>query len=133
MRLQNKIVRIINDVPIQGHDITPHCINLRLLKFLDIVKLHTCLFLYDHIQDNKSSTFSLPFISEQHNYATRNASTELLQIPPFRINIRTFCPSIIGQYFWNDVPLNIRTIPHKKLFKKALEIIHVLLSILRST
>ena len=70
-------MRIINDVPIQDY-ITPHYINLHLLKFPDIVKLHTCLFLYDHIHDKKSSKFSFSFISEQHNYATRSASTELL-------------------------------------------------------
>ena len=90
------------------------------LNELSIVKLHTCLFLYDHIHDKKSSKFSFSFISEQHNYATRSASTELLQIPSFRINIRKFCPSIIGRYFWNNIPPNIRTKPYKKLFKKAL-------------
>ena len=108
-----------DNVPIHDH-ITPHYINLHLLKFPDIVKLHTFLFLYDHIHDKKSSKFSFSFISEQHNYATHSASTELLQIPSFRINIRKFCPSIIGRYFWNDIPPNIRTKPYNKLFKKAL-------------
>ena len=61
------------------------------------------------------------FVQRRHNYATRCASTELfLQIPSFRINVRKFCPSIIGRYFWNDIPPNIRTKPYKKLFKKAL-------------
>ena len=77
VRLQNKVVRIINDVPIQDH-ITPYYIDLHLLKFPDIVQLHTCLFLYDHIHDKKSSKFLFSFISEQHNYATRSI-TELLQ------------------------------------------------------
>ena len=72
VRLQNKVVRIINDVPIHDH-ITPHYINLQLLKFPDIVKQHTCLFLYDHFNDKKSSKFSFSFISEQHNYATPSA------------------------------------------------------------
>ena len=57
------------------------------LKFPDIVKLHTCLFLYDHIYDNKSSKFSLPFISEQHNYGTRNASTEIVLLSILRFDL----------------------------------------------
>ena len=48
VKLQNKVVRIINDVPIRDH-ITPHYISLGLLKFSDIIQLHTCLFLYDLI------------------------------------------------------------------------------------
>ena len=60
------------------------------------------------------------FVQRRHNYATRSASTELLQIPSLQTNIRKFCPSVIGRYFWNDIPPNIRTKPYKKLFKKTL-------------
>ena len=60
VRLQNKVARIINDVPIQDH-ITQQYINLHLLKFPDVGKLHTCLFLYDHIHDKKSSKFLFSF------------------------------------------------------------------------
>jgi len=38
IRLQNEAVRIMNDVPLQV-SITPHYVNLGLLKFRDIVKL----------------------------------------------------------------------------------------------
>ena len=41
VRLQNKAIRIINDVQLQEH-ITPHYVQLGLLKFSDIVKLSTC-------------------------------------------------------------------------------------------
>ena len=37
-----------------------------------------------------------------------------------RINIRKFCPTVIGCYYWNDIPLSIRNKPTRKLFKKAL-------------
>ena len=47
IRLQNKAVRIMNDVPLRDH-ITPHYVHLGLLKFRDIVKfMYNCLFLYD--------------------------------------------------------------------------------------
>ena len=38
----------------------------------------------------------------------------------FRINIRKFCPTVIGCYYWNDIPLSIRNKPTRKHFKKAL-------------
>ena len=120
VRLQNKAVRIINDVPLQDH-ITPHYIDLGLLKLPDIVKLHTCLLFYDILHDNKPSNLNLSFISEQHNYHTRNASSQRLQICPFRINIRKFCPSAIGTYYWNDIPQFIRNKSSKQLFKCALQ------------
>ena len=53
IRLQNKVVRTMNDVPLRD-SVTPHYVNLGLLKFRDIVKLYTCLFMYEHICDNKS-------------------------------------------------------------------------------
>ena len=42
VNLQNKAIRVINDVPVM-ENITPHFVNLGILKFPDIVKLHTCL------------------------------------------------------------------------------------------
>ena len=42
---QNKAVRILNDAPLLDH-ITPHYVQLGLLKFRDIVKIYNCLFLH---------------------------------------------------------------------------------------
>ena len=67
-----------------------------------------------------SSNLNLSLVSEQHNYATRSASLQHLNPESFRINIRKFCPTILGCYYWNDIPLSIRNQPTRKLFKKAL-------------
>jgi len=56
IRLQNKVVRIINDVPLQV-SISPHYVNLGLLKFRGIVKLYTYLLMYKHISDNNLVIF----------------------------------------------------------------------------
>ena len=109
---------IINDVPLQDH-ITPHYVNLGLLKFRDVVKMYTCLFLYDHLCDNKPCNFSISLVSEQHNYSTRTATSLQLFLPYSRTNIRKFCPTVIGKYFWNDLSFSIRNISSKILFKKA--------------
>ena len=119
VRLQNKAVRIINNVPLRDH-ITPHYVNLGLIKLPDIVKLYTCQLFYDHLINKKSSNLNLSLVSEQHNYATRSASLQHLNPESFRINIRKFCPTIVGCYYWNDIPLPIRNKPTRKLFKKAL-------------
>ena len=119
VRLQNKVVRIINNVPLCDH-ITPHYVNLGFLKLPDIVKLYTCQLFYDHLINKKSSNLNLSLVSEQHNYATRSVSLQHLNPESFRINIRKFCPTILGCHYWNDIPLSIRNKPTRKLFKKAL-------------
>ena len=53
-----KYVRIIKNVPLQDH-VTPHYANISLLKYLDIVKLHICLFFYDHIHNGKPNMYIL--------------------------------------------------------------------------
>ena len=75
-----KTIRIINDVSFQDH-ITPHYVNLVLLKFRDVVKVYTCLFLYDHLCDKKPCNFS-----------TRTSTSLQLFLPYLRTNIRKFCP-----------------------------------------
>ena len=52
---------------------------------------------------------------------TRSASAQQLHIPHSRINIRKFCPTVIGKYYWNDLPLSIRNKSSNILFKKALK------------
>ena len=81
--------------------------------------VHTCLIFYDHLCDAKPSNFRIPLLSDQHSYTTRKVSSDQLYIPFFRTNIKKFCPTIIGRYFWNDLPASIRSRPTKKLFKNV--------------
>jgi len=119
VRLQNKVLRIINNVALCDH-ITPHYVNLGLIKLPDIVKLYTCQLFYDHLINKKSSNPNLSLVSEQHNYATRSVSLQHLNPESFRINITKFCPTTLGSYYWNDIPISIRNRPTKELLKKAL-------------
>ena len=120
VKLQNKAVRIINDVQLM-EPITPHYVTLRLLKLPDIVKLNTCLLFYDYLNNDKIPSFSLTACSEQHTYYTRSALSDQLVIEPFRTNFRRFCPSISGKYFWNNIPFSIRQKSSKQVFKNALK------------
>ena len=98
VKLQNKAVRIINDVPFM-HPITPHYEALCLLKFPDIVKLSTRLLFFEYFNDDKVPSFSLTLRSEQHTYHTRSALSDHLVIESFRKNLRKFSPSISSKCF----------------------------------
>ena len=63
VKLQNKSVRIINDVPFMK-PITPHHVALRLLKLPDIVKLSMCLLFYEYFNDDRDPSFSLTLRSD---------------------------------------------------------------------
>ena len=109
----------MNDTPLRD-SITPYYANSGLLKFRGIIKLHTCLFFYGHLCDNKPINFPVTLVSEQHNYFTRGTSAQLLLIPFSRINMRKFCPTVIGKYYWNALPVCIRDLTTKTSFRKAL-------------
>ena len=63
VRLQNKAVRIINDVPLCDH-VTLHYVNHGFIKLPDIVTLYTCQLFYDHLTNKKSSSLNLSLVSE---------------------------------------------------------------------
>ena len=77
IKLQNKAVRIINDVP-PMESITPHHVDLHLLKLPDIVKLCTCLLFYDHLNSDKVPSFPLTLTFELLTYYTRSALSDHL-------------------------------------------------------
>ena len=56
VKLQNKAIRIINNVPVRDH-VTPHYVGFGLIKLPDMIKLSTCQLFYNHIVDKKSSYF----------------------------------------------------------------------------
>ena len=120
-QIENDItkVRVINDVPLM-ESITPHYTSLGLLKFPDIVKLNTCMLFYDYFHHEKFPNIPVSLVSELHNYSTRSASSNQVAIPLFRTNLRRFCPSTIGSFFWNVIPQSIRDKLSKKMFKKVL-------------
>ena len=82
VKLQNKVVRVRNDVPLM-ESITPHYTSLGLLKFPDTVKLNTCMLFYDYFHHEKFLNIPVSLVSELHNYSTRGASSNQVTIPLF--------------------------------------------------
>lgn len=110
IKLQNNALGIIDDVRLM-EPITPRCACLNLLKFPDIVKLNTCLLFYDYL--NSNVCYFYPNCSVCATWSTCSAWSALVVNESFRSNLRRFCPSVIGRYFRNDIPLEIRHKPSK--------------------
>ena len=85
-KLQNRALRKINfkkfHYPIK-HIYKDH----KILKFADILKVQNCLFMYQFEQNNALAT-SFPALhsKDKHNYQTRSATQNLLDIPLARTN-----------------------------------------------
>ena len=58
----------------------------------------------------------MSFVSQIHDYDTKSTYLQHLNTCTFRINIRRFCPTVIGCYYWNDIPISMREKPTRKLF-----------------
>lgn len=54
---------------------------------------------------------------EQHHYSTPRTSKHFF-LSKTKTNIRKFCPTVIGKYYWNDLPFAVSTLPTTILFKK---------------
>ena len=76
VKLQNKAVRVLNDVRLM-ESITPHYTSVGLLKFPDIVKLNACM-LFMIISTMKSFLIYVSLVSELRNYSTRSARFNLV-------------------------------------------------------
>ena len=67
----------------------------------------------------RDSNIPVSLVSELHNYNTRSASSKQLIIPLVWTNLRRFCASVIGRFFWNSIPQLIRNKPSKKIYSKS--------------
>ena len=56
------------------------------------------------LSKGQKHNFTLALVSEQYNYDTRSASLQHPNPSSFRTNIRKFCPTVMGSYYWNDIP-----------------------------
>ena len=65
----------------------------------------------------KFTNLPVSLVSELHCHSARSASSNQVAIPSFRTNLRRFCPSIIGSFFWNNIPQSLKT----NHLKKSLE------------
>ena len=85
-KLQNCAPRKKNIKKIH-HSIKHIYTDYKILKFADILKVQNCLFMYQVEQNNALAT-SFPALhsKDKHNYQTRSAAQNLLDVPLARAN-----------------------------------------------
>ena len=89
----------------------------KILKFTDILKVQNCLFMHQGEQNNASDT-SFPALHSKgkHNYQTRSATQNLLDVPLARTN-KYGKESVKYQCIrdWNNFKKKFPQIPENKL------------------
>ena len=115
-KLQNRALRKITFK--KRHD-RISCVykECKILKFPDILNLQNCLFMYQ-IQHSPKLTAFFPtlYVKGKHNYSTRSATHNLLDIPLTKANIygknsiENFCIRD-----WNSLKRDFSDIPEPEL------------------
>ena len=95
---------------------------LSLLNFENLHKLEVAKFMYDVINNNLASTISNLFekTKARHSYKTRQATQNQFALPVIYTECRKKSIFFNGIKIWNEIPLEIRSMKSKTLFKKYL-------------
>ena len=100
----------------------PLFIKLNILKFNDIIRFQTAVFMYDFHHGNLPDTFKSFFslVSNRHNYNTRLASSKTdYSLPSARTNYGKFNIRFSATKVWNSLDKNLRQFTKAK-FKKII-------------
>ena len=81
----------------------PLFIQLKIIKFNDLVYLSNAIFVYNFYSGKLPQIFDKYFISvnQQHNYNTRHASRSSYLLPKIRTNYGKFNIRFVGAKVWN--------------------------------
>ena len=95
--------------------------NLNIIKFPDLIFLHTALFMHDFKNDNLPACFDSFFsrVNSLHNYNTRHASKSTFSLPKIRTNYGKFNIKFSGACVWNKIDESTKTLKKQK-FKDTL-------------
>ena len=95
---------------------------LSLLNFENLHKLEVAKFMYDVNNSNLASTISKLFeeTKARHRYKTHQATQNQFALPVIYTECRKKSIFFNGIKIWNEIPLEIRSMKSKTLFKKYL-------------
>ena len=108
--LQKRAIRIITFSSFTEHT-SPIFKSLKIVKFFDIVKLITSVFMYKFYRKLLPSIFSNFFtpVRNVHNYNTRLASKSSFVLPSARTNYRIFSLKFQGPKTWNSIDESLKS------------------------
>ena len=94
----------------------PIFIDLKILKFHDIVWLQSAIFMHDFHHGNLPVAFNQFFllVNKRHGYNTRSASKLNYSLTHVRTNYRKFSIKFVGVKGWNSLDEDLKNL---KLFK----------------
>lgn len=118
--LQKKAVRIMTFADFKEHT-NPIFIDLKILKFHDLVWLQTAIFMHDFHHGNLPVVFNQFFllVNKRHDYNTRSASKLNYSLPYVRTNYGKFNIKFVGAKVWNSLDEDLKNL-NKTPFKKQL-------------
>ena len=121
-KLQNRALRKIYFKKFH-HPIKHIYKDRKILKLTDILKVQNCLFMYQVEQNNALATF-LPALHsrDKHNYQTRSATQNLLDVPLARTN-KYGKESVNYQCIrdWNNFKKKFPQIPENELYNMKIK------------
>ena len=88
----------------QAHS-NPIFLELKILKFPDLVFLYTSLFMYDFHSNNLPISFKSYFtsVNQKHSYNTRLSSKSSYSLPKIRTNYGKYNIKFSGVKVWNSI------------------------------
>ena len=118
--LQKRIVRIITFSDYRDHS-NPLFKRLNILKFFDLIYLHTAIFMHDYASDKLPVPFHSFFtdVNKIHCHNTRLASKSTYSLPRVRTNYGKFSIKFQGVKIWNSLDEEIKAFS-RNTFKKKL-------------
>ena len=111
--IQKKMIRALNSLPYNSHT-GPYFKDMKLLKVEDMYKLQIGLNIHTGISRNE-----LTFISEIHNYNTRNRNN--LRTPGVHLSRSQMNWKFRGIQLWNSIPEYIKQCSSRNLCKVKLK------------
>ena len=122
-KVQKKAVRIISHQSYLSHSL-PIFKELRLLHVSDIIQLKLLIFVYEAVNNIISSCFHefFTYNSTVHSYNTRQSHRGdifMVQTNSSLYGLKSI--RYLGAKSWNELPMEIRKLSSKKVFKKKLK------------
>ena len=116
-----KVIRIMTFADYKAKS-NPLFSKLGLLNFENLYKLEAAKFMYDISNNNLTSTICDLFqkTKARHSYKTRQATKNKFSFPLITTECRKKFITFDGVKIWNEIPLEIRSMSSKNLFKKYL-------------
>jgi hypothetical protein len=107
--LQKKALRIITFSKFQEPS-SPLFRFFSILKLVDLISLHTLIFMYQYHNQLLPSTFDNFFtpVAQIHSYNTRSAARQTYYLPSIRTNYGKFNVRFLGPQLWNSLEDNIK-------------------------